>query len=62
VRIAHCAEAGEYVFGWTRAQDNEALSVHFMCDDRRAGGTTVAHLIPGERRDQLEDLAAKEKL
>ena len=30
VRIGGIAlKPGEYVFGWTRAQDNEALSVHF---------------------------------
>jgi hypothetical protein len=39
---------GEYVFGWTRAQDNEALSVHFhVATTGELVGTTEAHLISG---------------
>jgi hypothetical protein len=39
---------GEYVFGWTRAQDNEALSVHFhVAATGELVGTTEAHLISG---------------
>jgi hypothetical protein len=39
---------GEYVFGWTRAQDNDALSVHFhVATTGELVGTTEAHLISG---------------
>jgi hypothetical protein len=39
---------GEYVFGWTRVRDNEALNVHFHVATTGAlVGTTVAHLISG---------------
>ena len=39
---------GEYVFGWTRAQDNEALSVHFhVATTGELVGTTEAHLMSG---------------
>jgi hypothetical protein len=42
---------GEYVFGWTRAQMNEALSVHFhVASTGELVGTTDAHLIPGSNR------------
>jgi hypothetical protein len=41
---------GEYVFGWTRAQENEALSVHFhVATTGELVGTTVAHLIAGAK-------------
>jgi hypothetical protein len=39
---------GEYVFGWTRAEDGDALRVHFH--DAATGalvGTTEAHLLAG---------------
>jgi hypothetical protein len=42
---------GEYVFGWTRAQANDALSVHFH--EAATGtliGTTEAHRIAGSSR------------
>lgn len=42
---------GEYVFGWTRAQANDALSVHFH--EAATGaliGTTDAHRIAGSSR------------
>lgn len=41
---------GEYVFGWTRSQTNDALSVHFH--EAATGtliGTADAHLIAGAR-------------
>jgi hypothetical protein len=42
---------GEYVFGWTRAQDNEALSVHFhVATTGELVGTTEAHLLGGSSR------------
>ena len=42
---------GEYVFGWTRAQMNEVLSVHFhVAATGDLVGTTDAHLIPGSNR------------
>jgi hypothetical protein len=42
---------GEYVFGWTRAQDNEALSVHFhVAATGELVGTTEAHLLAGSNR------------
>jgi hypothetical protein len=42
---------GEYIFGWTRAQENEALSVHFhVAATGELVGTTEAHLIPGSNR------------
>jgi hypothetical protein len=42
---------GEYVFGWTRAQDNEALNVHFhVATTGELVGTTVAHLLAGSNR------------
>ncbi len=42
---------GEYVFGWTRAQENEALSVHFhVAATGELVGTTDAHLIAGSNR------------
>jgi len=42
---------GEYVFGWTRAQMNEALNVHFhVAATGELVGTTEAHLIPGSNR------------
>jgi hypothetical protein len=51
VRIGGIAlKPGEYVFGWTRAQDNEALSVHFhVATTGELVGTTVAHLISGAK-------------
>jgi hypothetical protein len=52
VRIGGIAlKPGEYVFGWTRAQENDALSVHFH--EAATGtllGTTDAHLIAGSSR------------
>jgi hypothetical protein len=49
VRIGGVAlKPGEYVFGWTREQDNESLNVHFHVATTGAlVGTTVAHLISG---------------
>jgi len=42
---------GEYVFGWTRAQENEVLSVHFhVATTGELVGTTEAHLISGSGR------------
>jgi hypothetical protein len=42
---------GEYVFGWTRAQMNEALTVHFhVAATGELVGTTDAHLIQGSNR------------
>ena len=42
---------GEYVFGWTRAQAGDALSVHFYEAATGARvGTTEAHRIAGSRR------------
>jgi hypothetical protein len=42
---------GEYVFGWTRAQENEALRVHFhVAATGELVGTTEAHLIAGSNR------------
>jgi hypothetical protein len=42
---------GEYVFGWTRAQENEALRVHFhVATTGELVGTTEAHLIAGSNR------------
>ena len=41
---------GEYVFGWTRAQNNDALSVHFH--EAATGalvGTAQAHLFAGSK-------------
>jgi hypothetical protein len=51
VRIGGIAlKPGEYVFGWTRAKDNEALSVHFhVATTGELVGTTVAHLISGAK-------------
>jgi hypothetical protein len=52
VRIGGVAlKPGEYVFGWTRAQENDVLSVHFH--EAATGtliGTTDAHLIAGSSR------------
>jgi hypothetical protein len=52
VRIGGIAlKPGEYVFGWTRAQANDALSVHFH--EAATGtliGTTDAHFIAGSSR------------
>jgi hypothetical protein len=52
VRIGGIAlKPGEYVFGWTRAQTGEALSVHFH--EAATGalvGTTDAHRIAGSSR------------
>jgi hypothetical protein len=52
VRIGGIAlKPGEYVFGWTRAQMNDALSVHFhVASTGELVGTTVAHLIAGSNR------------
>jgi hypothetical protein len=52
VRIGGIAlKPGEYVFGWTRTQMNEALSVHFhVAATGELVGTTDAHLIPGRNR------------
>jgi hypothetical protein len=52
VRIGEISlKPGEYVFGWTRAQANDVLSVHFH---EAATGTLVgktdAHLITGSTR------------
>jgi len=42
---------GEYVFGWTRVQMNEALSVHIhVASTGELIGTTDAHLISGSNR------------
>jgi hypothetical protein len=42
---------GEYVFGWTRAQAGDALSVHFHHAATGAlVGTSVAHRIAGSNR------------
>ena len=42
---------GEYVFGWTRTQMNEALSVHIhVASTGDLIGTTDAHLISGSNR------------
>jgi hypothetical protein len=42
---------GEYVFGWTRTQMNEALSVHIhVASTGELIGTTDAHLISGSNR------------
>jgi hypothetical protein len=39
------------VFGWTRAQENEVLSVHFhVATTGELVGTTEAHLISGSGR------------
>lgn len=39
---------GEYVFGWSRAQDPDALSVHFHVATTGAlVGTTEVHRLPG---------------
>jgi hypothetical protein len=52
VRIGGVAlKPGEYVFGWTRAQTGDALSVHFH--EAASGalvGTTDAHRIAGSSR------------
>jgi hypothetical protein len=52
VRIGGVAlKPGEYVFGWTRAQSGDALSVHFY--EAATGtpvGSTDAHLIAGQTR------------
>ena len=52
VRIGGVAlKPGEYVFGWTRAQSGDALSVHFY--DAATGtpvGSADAHLIAGQTR------------
>jgi hypothetical protein len=52
VRIGGIAlKPGEYVFGWTRAQAGDALSVHFH--EAASGalvGTTDAHRIAGSSR------------
>jgi hypothetical protein len=52
VRIGGVAlKPGEYVFGWTRAQAGDALSVHFH--EAASGalvGTTDAHRIAGSSR------------
>ena len=52
IRIGGVAfKPGEYVFGWTRAQAGDALSVHFY--EAAAGalaGTTEAHRIAGSSR------------
>jgi hypothetical protein len=52
VRIGGVAlKPGEYVFGWTRAQAGDALSVHFHQAATGAQvGTAVAHLIAGTSR------------
>jgi hypothetical protein len=52
VRVGAVAlEPGEYVFGWTRSETGDMLSVHF---NRAATGalvgTTDAHWIPGSTR------------
>jgi hypothetical protein len=42
---------GEYVFGWTRSENGDSLSVHF--NEAATGvlvGTTDAHWIPGSTR------------
>jgi len=42
---------GEYVFGWTRVEENEALSVHFhVATTGELMGTTEAHLLAGKIR------------
>lgn len=42
---------GEYLFGWTRSQDGETLTVHFNIAATGAlVGTADAHLIPGKIR------------
>ena len=44
-------QPGEYVFGWTRSQDGETLTVHFNVAATGAlVGTADAHLIPGRIR------------
>jgi hypothetical protein len=52
VRVGSVAlKPGEYVFGWTRAQSGDALSVHFY--EAATGtpvGSTDAHLIAGQAR------------
>jgi len=52
VRICGIAlRPGEYVFGWTRAQAGDALSVHFHHAATGAlVGTAVAHRIAGSNR------------
>ena len=52
VRIGGVAlKPGEYVFGWTRAQAGDALSVHFHQAATGAQvGTAVAHRIAGTSR------------
>lgn len=52
VRIGGIAlKPGEYIFGWTRAQENEVLTVHFHVATTGAlVGTTEAHLIAGSNR------------
>ncbi len=52
IRIGGIAlKPGEYVFGWTRAQSGDALSVHFY--EAATGalvGTAEAHRIAGSSR------------
>jgi hypothetical protein len=52
VRVGGIAlKPGEYVFGWTRIQDNDALSVHFhVAATGELVGTCDAHLIAGSNR------------
>jgi len=52
VRIGGVAlKPGEYVFGWTKAQSGEVLSVHFYEAATGAPvGSTEAHLIAGQTR------------
>jgi hypothetical protein len=52
IRVGGVAlKPGEYVFGWTRMQDNDALSVHFhVAATGELVGTTDAHLIAGSNR------------
>jgi hypothetical protein len=52
IRIGGVAlKPGEYVFGWTRAQAGDALSVHFHQAATGAQvGTAVAHRIAGSSR------------
>jgi hypothetical protein len=52
IRIGGVAlKPGEYVFGWTKAQSGDALSVHFYEAATGAPvGSTEAHLIAGQTR------------
>ncbi|MGD0547496.1 MAG: hypothetical protein ABR991_06660 [Terracidiphilus sp.] len=52
IRIGGVAlKPGEYVFGWTKAQSGDVLSVHFyMAATGALVGSTEAHLLTGTSR------------